>query len=86
MDLELTRAEHSVGQFSLDLIGRDALPVESVVVENHLERSDHNHLGQSLTYAGGTDAVNVVGVADAIRSEHLHHSEYSEQSTVTGEM
>jgi hypothetical protein len=70
MDLELTRAEHPVGGFSLDLIGRNASNEERVIVENQLEVSDHNHLGQLLTYASGTDATNIVWVASAFREEH----------------
>lgn len=70
MDLELKHAEHSVGNFSLDLIGTDLATGETVIVENQLEKSDHNHLGQLLTYASGTDAATVVWVADAFRAEH----------------
>lgn len=70
MDLELSAAEHGVGEFSLDLIGKDVATGDIVIVENQLEKSDHNHLGQLLTYAGGTDAVNVVWVADEFRAEH----------------
>lgn len=70
MDLELSAAEHGVGDFSLDLIGFDVSTDERVIVENQLAKSDHSHLGQLLTYAGGTDAVNVVWIADGFRSEH----------------
>ena len=70
MDLELNFAEHSVGNFSLDLIGTDLATSETVIVENQLEKSDHSHLGQLLTYASGTDAATVVWVADAFRAEH----------------
>lgn len=70
MDLELNFAEHSVGDFSLDLIGTDLATGETVIVENQLEKSDHSHLGQLLTYASGTDAATVVWVADAFRAEH----------------
>jgi len=70
MDLDLTEAEHDVGRFSLDLIGSDTATGETVIIENQLEKSDHNHLGQILTYAGGTDATNVVWIADEIQSEH----------------
>jgi hypothetical protein len=70
MQLELTEAEHTVGGFSLDLIGKDLATGETVIVENQLERTDHAHLGQLLTYAGGTDAVNVVWCAPAFREEH----------------
>jgi hypothetical protein len=55
MDLVLDRAEHPVGDFSLDLVGRDEATGEVVIVENQLQISDHNHLGQIITYAAGTD-------------------------------
>jgi hypothetical protein len=70
MDLELGEAEHSVGDFSLDLIGRDLATNELVIIENQLDKSDHSHLGQLLTYAGGTDAAHIVWIADEFRSEH----------------
>jgi hypothetical protein len=70
MDLELKEAEHSVGDFSLDLMGEDTATGEAVIIENQLAKSDHSHLGQLLTYAGGTDAVNIVWIADEFRPEH----------------
>lgn len=70
MELEITSAEHSVGDFSLDLIGTDLRTGRSVIIENQLEATDHTHLGQLLTYAGGTDAANIVWVAKAFREEH----------------
>lgn len=70
MQLELTAAEHPVGGFALDLIGKDLATGDVVIVENQLETTDHNHLGQLLTYAGGTDAMNVVWCAPRFRDEH----------------
>lgn len=70
MDLELTAAEHPVGNFSLDLIGRDLTTGDTVIVENQLEPTDHSHLGQLLTYAGGTDPTNIVWCAPKFRDEH----------------
>lgn len=70
MDLELDAAEHTVGGFSLDLIGRDRLTDERIIIENQLESTDHAHLGQLLTYAGGTNPTNVVWIAAAFREEH----------------
>jgi hypothetical protein len=70
MDLELETAEHPVGDFFLDLVGTDTATGEKVIVENQLEASDHTHLGQILTYAGGTDPVNIVWIATRFREEH----------------
>ncbi|MEU6208053.1 DUF4268 domain-containing protein [Micromonospora musae] len=70
MQLSLSAAEHPVGGFSLDLMGVDEATNETVIIENQLERTDHSHLGQLLTYAGGTDPVNVVWIATSFREEH----------------
>lgn len=70
MDLELTAAEHPVGNFSLDLIGQDTATGERVIVENQLEVSDHTHLGQIITYAAGTDPTTIVWITTGFRPEH----------------
>jgi hypothetical protein len=70
IDLELSAAEHPVGSFSLDLIGRDLTNDCVLIVENQLEATDHSHLGQLITYAAGTDAGTVVWLSPVIREEH----------------
>lgn len=70
MDLVLERAEHPVGDFSLDLIGYDQSTNDVVIVENQLEVSDHTHLGQILTYAAGTAPTTIVWIATGFRPEH----------------
>lgn len=70
LDLEIERAEHPVGSFSLDLIGTVASTGERVIIENQLESTDHNHLGQILTYAGGTEPGYIIWVAKKFREEH----------------
>lgn len=70
IDLELEQAEHPVGPFKLDLVGRDLTNDAVLMVENQLEITDHNHLGQVLTYAAGTGASTVVWIATTFREEH----------------
>lgn len=70
MQLELTAAEHKVGGFSLDLMGTDLASNTTVIVENQLTQTDHGHLGQLLTYAGGTDPTTIVWCAPSFREEH----------------
>ncbi len=71
MDLELTVNEHPVGDFFLDLLGRDLNTGETVIVENQLQKTDHGHLGQLLTYAAGVDEVSsIVWVSPEFRLEH----------------
>jgi hypothetical protein len=70
MELILEAAEHPVGDFSLDLKGYDEATGDVVIVENQLEVSDHNHLGQILTYAAGTDPTTVIWLTTGFRAEH----------------
>jgi hypothetical protein len=70
MDLVLDVAEHPVGDFSLDILGRDQSDDSVVIVENQLEQSDHLHLGQILTYAAGTNPKTTVWITTGFRPEH----------------
>ena len=81
MDLEIKNAEHPVGNYSLDLIGEDIASGETVIIENQLEQSDHSHLGQLLTYAGGTGAHVIVWIADSFRLEHRAALEWLNEQT-----
>lgn len=76
IDVELTEAEHPVGDFALDLIGRDLTNNCVLIVENQLTITDHGHLGQLLTYAAGTDAGTIVWLATDFREEHRQALDY----------
>src|SRR5438270_12040060 len=70
IELVLEAAEHAVGGYSLDLIGRDLSNGSVLIVENQLGPTDHSHLGQVLTYAAGTSASTIVWIATSFREEH----------------
>ena len=70
LDLELEATEKSVGPFSADILCKDTVNDQWVLVENQLERTDHRHLGQLLTYAAGLNAVTVVWIAERFTEEH----------------
>ncbi|MBB4391756.1 DUF4268 domain-containing protein [Bradyrhizobium sp. ERR14] len=70
IDLELEAQERSVGPFRADLLCKDLDTDRWVLIENQLERTDHTHLGQLLTYASGLDAVTIVWIAARFTEEH----------------
>ena len=70
MDLEVQEQEASVGPFRADVLCRNADDNSFVLIENQLERTDHSHLGQLLTYAAGLDAVTLVWVVERFTEEH----------------
>lgn len=64
--------EVAVGKYSLDILATDVSENRRVVIENQLGRSDHNHLGQLMTYAADSDdRALVVWVAPDFEREHL---------------
>lgn len=69
-DLEVVGSEQNVGQFRADILCRNTDTDRRVLIENQLERTDHTHLGQLMTYAAGLDAVTVVWVARRFTEEH----------------
>ena len=70
IDLELEAQEKNVGAFRADILCKDTDNGNWVLIENQLERTDHTHLGQLLTYAAGLQAVTVVWIASTFTEEH----------------
>lgn len=71
LELELEAQEKAVGPFSADILCRDTSSDEHwVLIENQLERTDHKHLGQLLTYAAGLKAATIVWIAERFHEEH----------------
>lgn len=60
MDLELEAQEKNVGPFRADILCKNTDDGSWVLIENQLERTDHKHLGQLLTYAAGLHTVTIV--------------------------
>jgi len=70
LELELEAQEKDVGPFRADILCKDTATGNWVLIENQLERTDHTHLGQLLTYAAGLNAVTIVWVAANFTEQH----------------
>lgn len=70
IDLELTGLEVSVGPYAADIVCKDTLTNATILIENQLEKTDHNHLGQIMTYAAGLEAKTIVWIASRFTDEH----------------
>lgn len=80
--LELTGTEMPVGPFSADIIAVNPEDGSRVLIENQLERSDHTHLGQVLTYLAGVEAQTVIWIARDFTDAHLSAIRWLNQHTV----
>ena len=81
LEIELQEQEASVGSFSLDLLARESVTDRTVIIENQLEPTNHDHLGKLLTYAGGSEANVIVWVAKNFRDEHRQAIDWLNQRT-----
>ena len=84
IELELAGTEQNVGPFNADILCKDTVDDQWVLVENQLERTDHTHLGQLLTYAAGLDAATIVWITRRFREEHRAALDWLNENTETG--
>lgn len=70
LPLTVVEREGPVGTFNVDLVAEDDEGV--VVIENQLEKSDHDHLGKLLTYLVGVQARKAIWIVAEPRPEHLN--------------
>jgi hypothetical protein len=81
LDLELQGREQVVGPFKADILCKDTSSDTYVLIENQIERTDHGHLGQLLTYAAGLKAVTIVWIAARFTDEHRAALDWLNQIT-----
>lgn len=82
-ELELVGTEYPVGEFKLDILCSD--DDGEVIIENQLEKTNHAHLGQIITYAAGVGAKKVIWVAESFRTEHVAALDFLNHNT-TGDL
>ena len=81
LSLEVEAQEKAVGPFRADILCKDTADDSWVLVENQLERTDHKHLGQLMTYASGLKAVTIVWISTKFTEEHRSSLDWLNQIT-----
>jgi len=68
-DISIESREEKVGPFKVDLYGEDNAG-NKVIIENQLEKSDHKHLGQLITYLTNLGANIAIWICKEPTEEH----------------
>lgn len=71
MELFEANAEEGVGKFYVDIVAKDDID-RTVVIENQLESTSHDHLRKVITYTAGVDAGSDSWGATAVVIRDLH--------------
>lgn len=73
-----------VGPYRCDLVAKDETSGITVIIENQLESTNHDHLGKIITYASGLDAKVIVWVVKEAKEEHRAAIEWLNNNTANG--
>ena len=82
IDIELSNAEReaSAGKFSVDLVAEDSSG-NLVIIENQLEKSNHDHLGKVITYLTVLEAKIAIWIVSDPRPEHIRAISWLNESS-----
>jgi hypothetical protein len=69
-ELSNPEREQSTGNFSVDIKAEDEFG-DSVIIENQLAKSDHDHLGKIITYLAAFEAKIAIWIVSEPRQEHI---------------
>ena len=80
INLSNIEREKGAGDFIVDLVAEDENG-EPVVIENQLERSNHEHLGKILSYLSSLGAKIAIWIVAEARPEHITAISWLNEST-----
>lgn len=70
IELEVENIEVKCGPYSADILAKDTATSKYVIIENQLEKTDHDHLGKAITYGFVLDASTIIWIATNFTEEH----------------
>lgn len=79
-DVTVQTTEGNVGPYRVDVYGEDG-DGNKVIIENQLEKTDHTHLGQIMTYMVNLDAKVAIWVTANPVEEHRRVVEWLNETT-----
>lgn len=78
--ISVNTIEANVGPYRVDIYGEDESG-NAVIIENQLEKTDHTHLGQILTYMVNLDAKIAIWITSNPIEEHRQVIEWLNETT-----
>lgn len=81
IDMTVDEIESCVGDFNVDIFASETGTDRTIIIENQLEDTDHDHLGKLITYASGKSADVIVWLVKRAREEHRAAAEWLNNHT-----
>ena len=70
-----------VGPYRCDIVAKDETSGITVIIENQLEGTNHDHLGKIITYASGLNAKVMIWIVKEAKEEHRAAIEWLNNNT-----
>ncbi|MFA8435003.1 MAG: DUF4268 domain-containing protein [Marinifilaceae bacterium] len=81
INLSLQETEARTGNFYVDILAHEEETGKKVIIENQLERTNHDHLGKIITYASGYEAEYIIWIVKDFRDEHKQALDWLNENT-----
>ncbi len=81
IELSLIGTEYNVGRFNVDVYAEEPNTGRKIIIENQLERTDHDHLGKLITYASGLNSEIIVWIVKEVLEEHQQAIDWLNENT-----
>lgn len=70
VNIKVIQTEANVGRYNVDILAKDEDNEKTIIIENQLDKTDHDHLGKLIVYASGLDAEVSIWIVKDVREEH----------------
>jgi hypothetical protein len=70
-----------VGRYNVDILAQEENTGRKIIIENQLEKTDHSHLGQLITYAAGREAEYIIWIVREACEEHQEAIDWLNEHT-----
>jgi len=81
IEISVLETEASVGRFSVDILAEESNKGNDIIIENQLEKTNHDHLGKIITYAAGVEADIVIWIVKESQEEHQKAIQWLNEGT-----
>jgi hypothetical protein len=80
LDISVESIEEKVGPYRVDIFGESG-DGRKIIIENQLEKTDHTHLGQLITYLVNLDVKIAIWITSSPTDEHQAVIEWLNETT-----
>ena len=69
-NITVDETEASTGRYNVDIKAHEEETDKTIIIENQLEMTNHDHLGKVIVYSAGFDADIQIWIVKDVRDEH----------------